>query len=89
VGAGTVRREDVIVATKGGFIPFDGGVPPDPHRYLTETYVRRGILERRTCGGLPLHDAALPAGPDRPESRNSGSSDRRLLIHNPETQLAR
>jgi len=89
VGAGTVRREDVIVATKGGFIPFDGGVPPDPHRYLTETYVRRGILEPQdVVGGLPLHDAALPAGPDRPESREPRSrDDRRHYIHNPETQL--
>ncbi|MBI4390632.1 MAG: aldo/keto reductase [candidate division NC10 bacterium] len=38
-----VRREEVVVATKGGYIPFDGGYPPDPHAYFLETFVRPGV----------------------------------------------
>ena len=30
IGRGLVARDEVIVATQGGFIPFEGRMPPDP-----------------------------------------------------------
>ena len=39
-----VARDEVIVATKGGFIPFDGAMPRDAGAYFTETYLRPGIV---------------------------------------------
>ena len=30
ISRGVIRRDEVVVATKGGFIPFDGAVPRDP-----------------------------------------------------------
>ena len=89
VGAGTVRREDVIVATKGGFIPFDGGVPPDPHRYLTETYVRRGILEPQdvVAGSHCMTPRYLRDQIDRSRANLGLETIDVYYIHNPETQL--
>lgn len=37
------HRSEIIVATKGGFIPFDGSPPRDVRQYFQETFVRRGV----------------------------------------------
>ena len=89
VGAGTVRREDVIVATKGGFIPFDGGVPPDPHRYLTETYIRPGILEPRdvVAGSHCMTPRYLRDQIDRSRANLGLETIDVYYVHNPEMQL--
>ena len=39
-----VDREEVFIATKGGYIPFDGGVPEDPSGYIRRNYVETGIV---------------------------------------------
>ena len=44
--AGKLARAEVLVATKGGFIPGDGAAPARPDADLAETYVRAGILAR-------------------------------------------
>src|SRR5437763_15848415 len=44
VGGGTVRRDEVIVATKGGYIPFDGAVPRDARAWFTQTYLDTGSV---------------------------------------------
>jgi len=44
VASGEVKREEVVVATKGGYITFDGGVPSDPRAWFEENYVRTGIV---------------------------------------------
>ncbi len=44
IGARRLAREEVVLATKGGFICFDGERPPNPNAYLVETYVRTGIF---------------------------------------------
>lgn len=35
------RRSELVVATKAGYLPFDGELPQDAHRYLREQYVER------------------------------------------------
>ncbi len=37
-------REQVVVASKAGFLPFDGAVPADPKAYLEETFIRPGLI---------------------------------------------
>jgi len=37
------HRDEIIVATKGGFIPFDGVPPKDIRAYFDETFVKPGI----------------------------------------------
>jgi aryl-alcohol dehydrogenase-like predicted oxidoreductase len=42
--ASGVARDEVIVASKAGFIPFDGAMPEDPRRYVEETYLKPGLF---------------------------------------------
>ncbi len=45
VAAGKVKREEIIVATKGGYVTFDGGMPADPRAYFENAYIKTGIIE--------------------------------------------
>jgi aryl-alcohol dehydrogenase-like predicted oxidoreductase len=38
-----IGREEVLIATKGGFIPFDSAPPKDIRSYFTETFVKPGV----------------------------------------------
>jgi len=44
VRRGEVRREEVVIATKGGFVPFDTAPPADPRRWVYERYVESGLV---------------------------------------------
>src|SRR5262249_61257540 len=35
---GSFRREQLVLCTKGGYLAFDGGVPPTPAQCLLEPY---------------------------------------------------
>ncbi|MBI3323030.1 MAG: aldo/keto reductase [Candidatus Omnitrophica bacterium] len=41
---GRLARDEVIVCTKGGYLPYDGEPPADPGRYIVETFLRPGLL---------------------------------------------
>lgn len=41
---GTFARDEVIVCTKGGYLPYDGEPPADPGRYIIETFLRPGVF---------------------------------------------
>ena len=45
IGRGVAARDEIVVATKGGFIPFDGAVPRDPRGYFSSTYLETGIIK--------------------------------------------
>ena len=36
VAAGELRREEVVVATKGGYVTFDGTMPPNPRAWFEQ-----------------------------------------------------
>ena len=36
-------REEIVICTKGGYLPFDGAPPRDVRRYIEETFVKPGI----------------------------------------------
>lgn len=42
---GICRRDEVLISTKGGFIPYDGAPPRDTHAYLQETFVMPGTIQ--------------------------------------------
>ncbi len=42
--SGQLSRDQVIITTKGGFIPFDTYPPRDPTAYFVETFVKPGIV---------------------------------------------
>jgi len=43
-GAGKIRREEIVVSTKGGYITFDGEMPANPREWFEDTYVKTGIV---------------------------------------------
>jgi aryl-alcohol dehydrogenase-like predicted oxidoreductase len=43
VHEGAVKRAEVMVATKGGYLAFDNNVPADPRAYVQETFIKTGL----------------------------------------------
>ena len=41
--SGTIGRNELILCTKGGYLPFDGEVPANPERYVVETVIEPGL----------------------------------------------
>ncbi|MEO8431453.1 MAG: aldo/keto reductase [Acidobacteriota bacterium] len=46
VAAGEVRRDEVFVSTKGGYLPHDAEDPRPPRQYILETFVESGIAPK-------------------------------------------
>jgi aryl-alcohol dehydrogenase-like predicted oxidoreductase len=42
--SGAVQRDEVVIATKGGFLTFDGSEPDDPSDYFQRTLIDTGLL---------------------------------------------
>ena len=36
-------RDEIVIATKGGFIPYDGTPPKDARSYIEETFIKPGL----------------------------------------------
>ncbi len=86
---GVVRREEVVVATKGGFLPFDGAMPTNPRAYVEETFIRPGIFrwEEFVAGCHCMTPRYLADQLER-SRRNLGLETLDVYyVHNPETQL--
>ena len=89
VRSGPVDREAVLVATKGGFVPFDGERPADPGAYVQSEYLDTGIVD-----GDDLVRGQHCIAPDYIEDQLDRSLNNLGLdtidlyyVHNPETQL--
>jgi len=83
-------RDRFVVCSKGGYIPFDGRVPPDPAQYVRETYVRPGILDPADLvGGAHAMSPRWLEDQLSRSLRNLGVASLDVYyVHNPETQLA-
>ena len=89
IEAADVDREGIVVATKGGFVPFDGDRPEDPGSYVREEYVESGIVDP---DDLALGSHCLtPRFLDDQLDRSLANLDLETIdcyyVHNPETQL--
>jgi aryl-alcohol dehydrogenase-like predicted oxidoreductase len=86
----SVDREAVFVATKGGFVPFDGGRPADPAAYVQSEYVDTGIVDPSDL--VRGHHCIAPAFIDDQLDRSLSNLDLETIdlyyVHNPEAQLA-
>jgi aryl-alcohol dehydrogenase-like predicted oxidoreductase len=89
VAAGSIARDEVVLATKGGFLPFDGAVPANPGAYLTETYVRTGIFTAEdVVGNCHCMTPRYLADQLERSRRNLGVETIDVYyLHNPEMQL--
>lgn len=90
IAAGVVARDEVVVATKAGFLPLDGEVPSDPAAYFRSEYVDTGKIGRDDLVAN-CHSLAVPFLEDQ-LGRSRANLDLETIdlyyLHNPETQLA-
>lgn len=90
IQAGEISREEVILCTKGGFIPFDGDYPKDPVAFFRKTYIETGILGQEDIaqGCHAMTPRYLENQLERSLKNLGVETIDVYYIHNPETQLA-
>ena len=83
-----LARDEVVIATKGGFLAFDGEVPRDPGAYVQATYVRPGIIQPGdVVGSHCMTPRYLRDQLDRSRANLGVETIDVYYVHNPETQL--
>lgn len=84
-----VDRDAVFVATKGGFVPFDGDRPADPGTFVREEYVDPGLIDAEDLvrGQHCLAPEFLADQLDRSLANLGIDAIDCYYVHNPETQL--
>ncbi|SEO42101.1 Predicted oxidoreductase [Halogranum amylolyticum] len=85
-----VERSEVVVATKGGFLPFDGSRPDNPGRYVQERFVDTGLVDTDDLahGSHCIAPDVLDELLDRSLDNLDLDAVDCYYVHNPETQLA-
>ncbi|MFQ5914181.1 MAG: aldo/keto reductase [Nitrospinota bacterium] len=89
---GKAQREEVVVATKGGFLPFDGSQPAGRDEfvgYVVKTFLKPGIIQTEDIvGGCHCMTPAYLQHQLDASRRNLGFECLDVYyLHNPETQL--
>ena len=87
-GAG-YARDEFVICTKGGYLPFDGAPPVDVRQYVEETFVRSGIasLVDFAGGSHCMTPAYLQNQIDQSLANMNLSCVDVYYVHNPESQL--
>jgi aryl-alcohol dehydrogenase-like predicted oxidoreductase len=82
-------REEILICTKGGYLPFDGEPPKDVRRYVEETFVRPGLAEFSDIvgGSHCMTPRYLQSQIDQSLRNMNLSTIDVYYIHNPESQL--
>jgi len=86
---GLARRDEIVVSTKGGFVPFDAEPPDDPETYIRQAYVDTGLLEPEevAASAHSLRPAFLADQLARSRANLGLETVDLFYLHNPETQL--
>jgi len=86
-----VDRSAAVVATKGGFVPFDGERPDDPGAFVGREYVDTGLVDREDLVGGQhcIAPTFIDDQLDRSLDNLGLDTVDCYYVHNPETQLAR
>jgi aryl-alcohol dehydrogenase-like predicted oxidoreductase len=89
---GRLQRDEVVIATKGGFIPFDSGPPQSPqefHGYIQKTFVQPGIITTADIvAGCHCMTPSYLQHQLHTSLQNLGLECVDIyFVHNPETQL--
>src|SRR6185369_762390 len=87
--AGKLARDEIIIATKAGFFPFDGEPPRDPRAWVIENVVDKGLARpEEIVGGS---HAMTPAYLEDQLARSLANLGLEAIdiyyVHNPESQL--
>ncbi len=88
--AKTLARDEVVIATKGGFLTFDGDAPDDPGAYFQEHFVSKGLIQSDdVAAGCHVMSPAYLANQIDQSRKNLGVETIDIYyVHNPETQLS-
>jgi aryl-alcohol dehydrogenase-like predicted oxidoreductase len=83
------ERGEMVICTKGGYLPFDGAPPRDVRGYIEETFVRTGIASfEDIVGGSHCMTPAYLQNQLQQSLRNMELDCVDVYyIHNPESQL--
>ena len=90
ISSGGIRRDEVFVSTKGGFLTFDAREPDDPSTYFQEKLIEPGIVRPdEVAAGCHVMSPAYLENQIEVSRRNLGVETIDLYhVHNPETQLS-
>ena len=82
-------REELLICTKGGYLPFDSAPPRDLREYIEETFVKPGIasFEDIVGGSHCMTPAYLQNQLDQSLRNMDLETVDVYYIHNPESQL--
>jgi aryl-alcohol dehydrogenase-like predicted oxidoreductase len=83
-----IQRDEIVIATKGGYLPFDRNLPPDRDSYLRAAFIDRGLAAPEDIvNGQCLTPRFLRAMLEQ-SLRNLGIGCIDIYyLHNPESQL--
>jgi aryl-alcohol dehydrogenase-like predicted oxidoreductase len=92
VGDGAAARDEVVVCTKGGYLPFDSEPPKGQagvEAYVEETFVKTGVVELSdiVAGSHCMTPRYLAHQIDQSLANMNLACVDVYYIHNPETQL--
>jgi len=86
---GRIRRDEIVIATKGGFVPFDGEMPENPGKWVNRNLIETGLAHPNDFCANYRHCIA-PAYLEQMIAwslRNLGVETIDIYyLHNPETQ---
>lgn len=87
--AGTVSRDEIVVATKAGFFPFEDEPPKDPRAWMLENVINKGLAQADDIvGGSHCMTAVYLEDQLARSLSNLGLESIDIYyVHNPETQL--
>jgi len=84
-----IAREELVICTKGGYLPFDGAPPRNVREYVTETFVKPGIASFADFvgGSHCMTPSYLQSQLDQSLRNMKIDSVDVYYVHNPESQL--
>ncbi len=82
-------REEIILGSKGGYVPFEEEPPSDPRTHVEETYLEPGVIEPGEIVGNNhcISPSFLEHQLRRSRSNLNVQTIDIYYVHNPETQL--
>ena len=90
LASGTVQRDEVLLATKGGFLSFDADQPADPQSYFYEKLIEPELVRsEEVVAGCHVMAPKFLANQVEASRRNLGVETIDIYyLHNPETQIS-
>jgi aryl-alcohol dehydrogenase-like predicted oxidoreductase len=89
IGTKAFSRDELIICTKGGYLPFDGAPPRDVRAYFEDTFVKPGIASFKDFvgGSHCMTPRYLQSQLDQSLRNMNLECVDVYYIHNPESQL--